>query len=168
MEPPYLSVIVPCYNEHENLCRGVLEEIGRYLGEQMYAYEVIVVDDGSTDDSVEILRQHLVDKPHFRLLENKHGGKPAAVWSGIQAACGQVILFTDMDQSTPIEQLDRLLPYLGEGYDVVIGSRGFARENFPFYRRVGSSVFRAFRRLLLLRSISDTQCGFKVLRFFLL
>jgi len=164
VNPPYLSVVVPCYNERENLCGGVLEEMEQYLCEQPYTYEVLVSDDGSTDDSVEILRERLGNKPHFCLLENAHGGKPAAVWSGIQAACGQVILFTDMDQSTPIDQLDRLLPCFEKGYDVVIGSRGLERENFALYRRVGSQVFRAFRRMLMLRGISDTQCGFKAMR----
>jgi len=161
---PYLSVIVPCYNESENLRRGVLEEMHEFLSQQSLSYEVLISDDGSVDDSREIVRQHLGDKPAFRLLENPHGGKPSAVWYGIQAALGEVILFTDMDQSTPINQLDKLLPFFAQGFDVVIGSRGLERQNFPLYRRLGSAAFRAFRRLLLLRNISDTQCGFKAMR----
>ncbi len=161
---PYLSVIVPCYNEHENLQRGVLEEMQEYLDRQSYLYEVLISDDGSTDDSREIVRQHIAPMPHFRLLENAHGGKPSAVWHGIQAAQGELILFTDMDQSTPIDQLGKLLPFFRQGYDVAIGSRGMERENFPLYRRLGSSAFRHFRRLFLLPSISDTQCGFKAMR----
>ncbi len=164
MGEPYLSVVVPCYNESENLRRGVLEEMHAYLSRQSYSYEVIISDDGSTDDSREIVRQRLGDKPGFRLLENPHGGKPSAVWFGIQAARGEIVLFTDMDQSTPITQLARLLPLFEQGCDVVIGSRGMERQNFPLYRRLGSQVFRAFRRLFLLRDISDTQCGFKAMR----
>lgn len=164
MGEPYLSVVVPCYNESENLRRGVLEEMHAYLSQQSCTYEVIISDDGSTDDSREIVRQRLGDKPGFRLLENPHGGKPSAVWFGIQAARGEIVLFTDMDQSTPIDQLARLLPLFERGCDVVIGSRGMERQNFPLYRRLGSQVFRAFRRLLLLRDISDTQCGFKAMR----
>ncbi|MEA3406736.1 MAG: glycosyltransferase [Chloroflexota bacterium] len=160
----YLSVIVPCYNESENLQRGVLEEMAGYLDTRDYGYEVIISDDGSRDESQEIVRQRLQDKPHFRLLENEHGGKPHAVWQGIKAAKAEIILITDMDQSTPISELDQLLPLFGRGYDVVIGSRGAEREGFPLYRRMGSDVFRFFRRLFLLREIVDTQCGFKAMR----
>jgi len=161
---PYLSVVVPCYNESANIRRGVLEEMHAYLSAQPYPYEVIISDDGSTDESRALVQKRLPALPHFRLLENPHGGKPSAVWYGIQAARGEIVLFTDMDQSTPIHQLDHLLPAFAEGYDVVIGSRGLARANFPFYRRLGSAVFGAFRRLLLLRRIADTQCGFKAMR----
>lgn len=160
----YLSVVVPCYNERENLERGVLEEMETYLKRVEFTWELIISDDGSTDNSREIVRERITRLEGFRLLENPHGGKPSAVWYGIQASLGQVVLFTDMDQSTPLDQFDRLQPLLSSGYDVAIGSRGMERENFPLYRRIGSSVFRAFRRLLLLRSISDTQCGFKAMR----
>ena len=155
---------MPCYNESENLRRGVLEEMEAHLGARPYAYEVIISDDGSSDDSRELVRSHIADKPAFRLLCNAHGGKPAAVWNGIQAACGEIVLFTDMDQSTPIDQLGLLLPLFEQGCDVVFGSRGLERQDFPWYRRLGSSAFRSFRRLLVLRNISDTQCGFKALR----
>lgn len=161
---PCLSVVVPCYNESENLQRGVLEEMVDYLDTQDYEYEVIISDDGSSDDSREIVRRRLEDKPHCRLLENEHGGKPHAVWHGIKAVEGEIVLITDMDQSTPISELGKLLPFFTGEYDVVIGSRGVERENFPLYRRMGSSVFRFFRRLFLLPNIIDTQCGFKAMR----
>ncbi|MCE5258570.1 MAG: glycosyltransferase [Chloroflexi bacterium] len=160
----YLSVVVPCYNEEENLLHGALEEMAAYLTAQSFSWEVIVSDDGSTDHSREVIKQRISDKPGFSLLENPHGGKPSAVWYGIQAAVGQFVLFTDMDQSTPLNQFDKLKPLLDAGYDVVIGSRGTERENFPLYRRVGSAVFRSFRRLFILRHISDTQCGFKAFK----
>jgi glycosyltransferase involved in cell wall biosynthesis len=161
---PYISVVVPCYNESENLQGGVLDEMESYLGSQPYTYEVIISDDGSTDDSRELARRAIADKPRFRLQENPHGGKPSAVWYGIQAACGEIVLFTDMDQSTPIDQVSRLLPLFEQGYGVVIGSRGMERADFPLHRRIGSMLFRTFRRIFLLRSISDTQCGFKAMR----
>ena len=133
----YLSVVVPCYNERENLECGVLEEMETYLKQVTFTWELIISDDGSTDDSREIVRERIANKQGFRLLENPHGGKPSAVWYGIQASLGQVVLFTDMDQSTPLDQFDRLHPLLTSGYDVAIGSRGMERENFPLYRRIG-------------------------------
>jgi len=157
----YLSVVVPCYNESENIAHGVLEEMAAFLVKQEFTWEVIVSDDGSTDNSRELVREQIANKPDFRLLENPHGGKPSAVWAGIQAAHGEIVLFTDMDQSTPLDQFTRLKVLLDQGYEVAIGSRGMERENFPLYRRLGSFVFRGFRRLFILRDISDTQCGFK-------
>jgi dolichyl-phosphate beta-glucosyltransferase len=86
------------------------------------------------------------------------------VWAGIQAARGEIVLFTDMDQSTPIEELDKLLPWYSAGFQVVIGSRGATRGGFSVVRKLGSFVFRMFRSLFLLRGIKDTQCGFKTCR----
>lgn len=161
---PTLSVIIPCYNEEENLKRGVLHEVHRYLMEQAYSWEVIVANDESTDRSRELVRQFVQDKEGFSLVDVPHGGKPAAIWGGIQKARGQVFLLTDMDQSTPIHELDKLLMWSEEGFDVVIGSRGLMREGFSSLRKLGSVVFRTMRSLFLLRDITDTQCGFKLCR----
>ncbi|MGI6368898.1 MAG: glycosyltransferase [Anaerolineae bacterium] len=164
MSTPYLTVLIPCYNERENLQRGVLDEVHDYLSRQAYSWEVIVSDDGSSDDSRELVRAAIADKPGFRLQENPHGGKPSALWLGLGSARGEITLFTDMDQSTPIHQVARLLPCFEQGFDAAIGSRGVERQDFVWYRRLGSAVFRALRRALLLRNISDTQCGFKAIR----
>jgi dolichyl-phosphate beta-glucosyltransferase len=86
------------------------------------------------------------------------------VWAGIQQASGEMVLFTDMDQSTPIHELDRLLPWYQQGFDVVIGSRQTIREGTSPVRKIGSVVFLSLRRLALLRDIADTQCGFKLCR----
>ncbi len=161
---PYLSVIIPCYNEEKNLERGVLGEVYRYLADQDYRWEAIIVNDESTDNSKRLIEQFVQDKEGFCLLDIPHGGKPAAVWAGIRHAQGDIVLFTDMDQSTPLQELEKLLPWYARGYDVVIGSRGTEREGFSIVRRVGSVVFRSLRRLILLRDISDTQCGFKSCR----
>ncbi len=158
------SVVIPCWNEQKNLESGVLAEVQRYLVRQDRPWEVIIVDDGSTDDSRALIERFIEGSPAFSLVCIPHGGKPAAVWAGIQAARGEVILFTDMDQSTPIEELDRLLPWYEEGYDVVIGSRGITREGTSLVRKVGSFLFRSLRRSVLLPGISDTQCGFKSCR----
>jgi dolichyl-phosphate beta-glucosyltransferase len=161
---PHLSVIIPCWNEQRNLESGVLDEVFQYLAAQSYPWEVIIVDDGSTDGSKELIRQFVSDKDGCSLLETAHGGKPAAVWAGIQAAGGEVVLFTDMDQSTPIQEWSKLLPWYEQGFDVVIGSRGMAREAYSLLRKLGSVTFLTLRRLFLLPDIRDTQCGFKSCR----
>lgn len=161
---PYISIVIPCWNEEKNLKNGVLDEVYQYLIVQDFPWEVIVVDDGSTDNSVCIARRFIESKEHFALFEIPHGGKPAAVWKGIQEAQGEIVLFTDMDQSTPIGELNKLLPWFEEGFDVVIGSRGTAREGASLTRKIGSFVFLTLRQLFLLRDIRDTQCGFKTCR----
>ncbi|HUV71536.1 MAG TPA: glycosyltransferase [Clostridia bacterium] len=163
MNKPFLSIIIPCYNEEENLQKGVLDEVYKFLRRQDFTWEVIVSDDGSTDKSRDLVGKAIKDKKNFLLIENKHGGKPAAVWGGIKEAKGGYVLFTDMDQSAPIKELKKLLPFFGE-YEVVIGSRGSERENFDLVRKMGSVIFRIFRKAILLPDIDDTQCGFKALR----
>ena len=159
-----VSIIIPCWNEQRNIENGVLDEIQQYLVEQTFPWEVIIVDDGSTDESHDLIQAFIDGAAGFSLLTIPHGGKPVAVWTGIQHAQGEIVLFTDMDQSTPIKELGNILPWYPEGYDVVIGSRGTAREGTSLMRKMGSFIFLNFRRLFLLRSISDTQCGFKSCR----
>jgi glycosyltransferase involved in cell wall biosynthesis len=158
---PTISVVIPCWNEEKNLEGGVLDEVYQYLAEQSYAWEVIVVNDGSTDKSRSLIQAFVEDKDQFSLVDIPHGGKPAGVWAGIQAARGEIVLFTDMDQSTPIGELGKLLPWYEEGFDVVIGSRGMGREGTSLLRKTGSFIFLTLRQLVLLRNIGDTQCGFK-------
>jgi len=159
-----LSVIIPCYNEQKNLEAGVLDEVYQYLVQQTCAWQVIIVDDESTDDSKSLVAAFIEDKENFYLFDIPHGGKPAAVWAGIQKARGEIVLFTDMDQSTPIGELSNLMPWYEKGFDVVIGSRGMTREGFSLLRKLGSVAFRTLRSLFLLRGINDTQCGFKSCR----
>jgi glycosyltransferase involved in cell wall biosynthesis len=161
---PSVSVIIPCYNEEKNLERGVLDEVYQYMRQQDYPWEVIVADDGSTDSSPALVQRWTAGVEGFSYAGLPHGGKPAAIWGGLQQATKDAVLFTDMDQSTPIQELDKLLPRYVAGYDVVIGSRGTSREGFSLLRQVGSLVFRGMRSLFLLRQIRDTQCGFKLFR----
>ncbi len=161
LKQPFISVIIPCYNEENNLRKGKLDEVYHYFSHQDYLSEVILVDDESTDNSRILMQDFIDDKPNFQLHDIPHGGKPAAIWAGIQKAKGEIVLFTDMDQSTPISELDQLLPWYKQDFDVVIGSRGRAREGLSIIRKVGSTIFRGLRSLFLLRNIVDTQCGFK-------
>jgi glycosyltransferase involved in cell wall biosynthesis len=158
----FISVVISSYNEEENIKRGVLQELYDFLSKKKFKWEVIISDDGSTDRSKELVKVQIKKFKNFRLLENPHGGKPSGLIYGLKAAKGNYILFTDMDQSTPINQLDKLFPFVKKGVGAVIGSRGVERKNFPIYRRIGAKVFRIFRQSLILPEISDTQCGFKL------
>lgn len=157
----FLSIVIPCYNELENLRRGVLSEVASYLSRQDFDWEVIISDDGSTDGSFEFVEKYIKGKMHFVHLRNIKGGKAFALRAGAEKAKGRYVLFTDMDQSTPIGEFDKFKKPLGEGVDIVIGSRGFKRENYPFFRKVASPVFLLIRRALILPNVRDTQCGFK-------
>ena len=161
---PFLSVIIPCYNEEKNLKRGVLDEVEAYLGKQKFTSEVIISDDESTDKSVAFVEKYSLEHPRFKLIKNKHAGKPFAVHSGIKKAQGEIVLFTDMDQSAPLKEFDKLLVFFRKGFEVVIGSRGQKREGFPLLRLIGSNTFRLIRQFLLLKKIVDTQCGFKAFK----
>lgn len=157
----FISVVIPCYNEENNLEKQVLGKVRKFLEDQNYTWEVIVSDDQSSDNSRKMVTEQIKNWKNFRLLENKHGGKWAALWEGIKVARGKFILFADMDQSTPISELPKLLKFTNQ-YKAVIGSRGLSRKNFPFYRKVGAIVFMSFRKFFLLPEIDDTQCGFKL------
>lgn len=158
----YLSVVIPCYNEEKNLRPEVFNSINEFLRKERFSWEVIISDDGSSDKSREVVAKLIKNLPHFKLLKNTHGGKPSALWHGIKASKGKYVLFADMDQSTPINELDKLLPFIKENVGAVIGSRGLVRKNYPLYRRFGSIVFVTIRKLFILPEIDDTQCGFKL------
>lgn len=160
-EAPRLSVVIPCYNELANLEHGCLKEVEEYLAEVDFTWEVIIANDGSTDGSAEFVHEWCADRDGWTAIDVDHGGKPVAVWGGIQAAVGELVLFTDMDQSTPLREWELLRPWFDRSFDVVIGSRGGDRDGFNILRRVGSVVFRGLRRAMLLAEIDDTQCGFK-------
>lgn len=159
-----LSVIIPCFNEEKNIRRGVLNEVYGYLVKQKYVWEVLICDDGSSDKSRDLVKEEIKNKKCFKLLNLPHGGKPAAIFGGVKKAQGDILLFADMDQSTPISELEKLLPYFDHGYDVVIGSRGLHRKNFSMLRKVASVVFRFLRGAFVLSHIIDTQCGFKTIK----
>ena len=142
--------------------RRVLSDVHKFLKKKKFSWEVIISNDGSTDESSKLVKKQIKGWKNFRFLENKHGGKPLALLHGIKKAKGEYVLFTDMDQSTPIKELDKLIPFIKGGYEIVIGSRGMSRENFPFYRKLGAMVFIGLRKALILSDINDTQCGFKL------
>lgn len=155
-----LSVIIPSYNEEKNIRRGALSEVEDYLAKVDYPYEVIIIDDGSNDGSADLIKSKIRGKDNFKLIENKHGGKARAVITGIMEAKGEIALFTDMDQATPLREIEKFLPKFREGFDIVIGSRA-GRKGAPLVRKLAAWVFAVLRGIILGLPFKDTQCGFK-------
>ncbi len=158
-----ISLIIPCYNEFANLQKGVLDKVGNFTKDDDRFIEVCIIDDGSTDDSKQIVRQYLKQFSKFRLIENKHQGKAYAINTGIRSATGNYVFFTDMDLATPIEETERLIKEIQNGYQIIIGSRKSKREGAPFLRKVLSFGAKVARFLFFnFKGITDTQCGFKL------
>ncbi|MFA6602494.1 MAG: glycosyltransferase [Candidatus Shapirobacteria bacterium] len=158
-----ISIIIPCYNEENNLKRGVLNEVSDYLDTAKFKYEVLICNDASTDNSLKLAQTFAASHPGFKVLDLPHGGKPSALLGGIKQAAYPWVLFSDMDQSTPLNQLEKFLPFM-DSYDVIIGSRGTEREGNTLLRKIGANVFLNIRRLFLLPEVTDTQCGFKAMK----
>jgi len=164
---PRLSLVIPAYNEASNLQRGILEQVADYLAGQPDPYEVLVVDDGSQDDTVSLVEDFAREHPSFAVLRERHQGKAMAVRAGVRAARGRYVLFADLDLSTPLTYIEPFLELLDGGWDIVIASReakGGARLGVPLQRRAMGKVFSLVVRLLLLPGIHDSQCGFKAFR----
>jgi len=160
---PHLSIIVPVFNEEVRL-PGALEKLRAYLAEAPYRAEVIVVENGSSDRTLEIAHAYQQEMPNLRVIQELRRGKGLAVRSGMLAAQGSFRLFCDVDFSMPVEQITRFLPPNTNPRDVVIGSReapGAVRYNEPAYRHLTGRVFNTIVRWLALPGLQDTQCGFK-------
>lgn len=162
-EKIYLSVVIPAYNEEHNLHSGVLGAVYDYLSDKEYTWEVLIVDDGSKDKTADMSEAFARKHKNFQVVREPHRGKGGTVISGMLAAKGENILFTDMDQATPLDQLEKLLPKLSEGYDIVIGSRA-GREGSPIVRKVMAYGFSLLRAIVLQLPYKDTQCGFKLFK----
>ncbi len=164
----YLSIIIPAYNEEKRIPK-TLKEIDKYLKTQNYEYEIIVVSDGSKDRTADVVRGLIPEIKNLKLVDNKENhGKGFVVRQGLMEAKGEYRLFTDADNSTSIDQVEKLLPYFKEGYDIVIGSRdikGAVLANpQPWYRRILGETFGLVTQIIVgLWGIQDTQCGFKAL-----
>lgn len=155
-----ISIVIPAYNEHENIKKGVLGEVGKYLKGKKFTWEVLLVDDGSKDDTPRLLEDFARKNKGFFVFKEPHRGKAGTVIAGILRAKGEIALFTDMDQATPLNQLEKLLPRFDQGFDVVIGRRA-GRSGAPIVRKISAFVFSLLRNLTLGLPFSDTQCGFK-------
>lgn len=165
MTRPHLSVIVPAYNEAKAIGRA-LADMRAYLDSRDYAYEVIVVADGD-DGTADVVRGVAADWPQLSLsAETQRRGKGHALRRGAAVARGEIIGFLDGDYKTPIQEIEKLLPWFERGFNIVVGSRALAESRIEvparLHRRIGSRVFAlGLRALIGLYHIRDTQCGFK-------
>ncbi len=164
----FLSVVIPAYNEEQRITT-TLTSICAYLKQQPYSSELIVVDDGSTDLTANVVNNILQQVEHGVVIQNgMNRGKGYSVRQGVLQARGDYILFSDADLSTPIEEVEKLLRPLQQGYDIAIGSRGLKESDIrihqAWYREGMGKTFNRLARLLLLTKFSDTQCGFKCFR----
>ena len=161
-----LSVIVPAYNEEARI-RPALERIHAWCAAAGGSFEIIVVDDGSTDATARVVEDCRAGRPAVAVIRLPvNAGKGAAVRTGVLAARGDAILFSDADLSTPIEELERLRAAMREGNDIVIASRGLPGSRIavpqPWHRRLPGRLFPWLVRLHVTRRFRDTQCGFKL------
>lgn len=167
MEPTY-SIVIPAYNESARLT-ATLEKVLAYVHTQGWNAEVIVVNDGSRDDTADIVRAFAAKDPTLRLIENPgNRGKGYSVRNGMLHARGELVLFSDADLSSPIEESRKLLQALEEGADIAIGSRWLRAETQtqrqPLHRQIFGRVFNILLRITLGLQFADTQCGFKAFK----
>jgi dolichyl-phosphate beta-glucosyltransferase len=162
-----ICVIIPAYNE-ESRIRPTIERTHSYLREKFREFEIIVVDDGSTDNTVSVV-EGLRGRSNIRLIHYpENSGKGYAIKTGVLASRGDFLLTCDADQSTPVEELENLLPFLQKGFDIAIGSRGLRESDIavrqPWYRERMGKTFNMLVRALVIGGFKDTQCGFKLFR----
>jgi len=166
LKPPFLSIIIPAYNEASRLPNTLLQ-IDAFINTQPYQAEIIVVENGSSDDTLMVARQMMGKVSNLKVLHEEKRGKGWAVRRGMHNAWGDYRFICDADLSMPIEELPRFFPPQLLDAAIAIASReapGAQRFNEPQYRHLIGRVFNGLVRLLLLPGLQDTQCGFKCFR----
>ena len=162
-ERPHLSVIIPAFNEAGRIV-STLNRVAAYLQARTYTWEILVVDDGSEDDTASLVSGAARELDGIRLLRREHFGKGWAVRAGMLEARGRYRFMCDADLAMPVEWLDKFLEKMDQGVDVVIGSRevvGARRYDEPYHRHLRGRVFNWVVRAVAVRGFQDTQCGFK-------
>jgi dolichyl-phosphate beta-glucosyltransferase len=165
----FLSIVIPAYNE-EGRILPTLNKIGLFLKPKKYDFEIILVDDGSSDNTVLTAeRSDLFRGNKLKIVKNGvNRGKGFSVKNGIAHSTGEFILLSDADLSTPIEEIDKLFASMNNGRDIVIGSRSIKESNVmvrqPYYREIMGKTFNFFVKTLLIKDFNDTQCGFKLFK----
>jgi len=165
MPYPNYSIVIPAYNEAGRI-PATLQEVVDTVRQKGWSAEVIVVDDGSTDTTAEVVRRFAASAPEVRLLQNPgNRGKGFSVRSGLLQALGEVVMFTDADLSAPMEEAQGLFDAIANGADIAIGSRWLERTRQtirqPLYRQFFGRCFNAVTRFVMGLPFADTQCGFK-------
>jgi len=163
---PDISIVIPAYNEEVNLS-STLKDISAYLKKKDYSHEVIIVDDGSTDKTVDIAYPFSALFDSLVILKNSpNRGKGFSVKKGVLSAKGDFVLFMDADNSTRIDQLEKMIPVLKEGYDIAMGSRRIpgaeVSKSQPFYRIILGNIYIILSKLMLGSQVQDYNCGFKL------
>lgn len=165
MKPPLLSIVIPAHNEERRL-PGTLEQVFAFLATQPFSAEVLVVENGSTDHTLEIAQDFARRNDRLQVIREQGRGKGLAVRRGMLAAQGEYRLMCDADLSMPVEEIVKFVPS-GGAYDIAIASRearGAVRFDEPSYRHLGGRAINLIIRLLILPGLNDTQCGFKSFR----
>ena len=166
MSHPLLSIIIPAHNEENRLPRS-LEQVFAFLADQSYQAEVLVIENGSQDRTLEIAQGFTSRFKTLRVIHEAGRGKGLAVRRGMLEAQGEYRFMCDADLSMPIEEVNKFMPPKLPGFDIAIGSRevsGAVRYNEPFYRHFGGRFINYLIRVLILPQLQDTQCGFKCFR----
>ena len=163
MPKPYLSLIIPAHNEETRL-PDTLRQVLEFSQRQAYSIEILVVENGSSDNTLQIAKDFATQHPKISVLQNSKSGKGRAVRQGMLAAQGEFRFMCDVDFSMPVEEIKSFLPPNHEGYDIAIASReapGAARYGEPYYRHFIGRIYNGLIRWLALPGLQDTQCGFK-------
>lgn len=166
MKTPFLSIIIPAYNEENRLPR-TLEQVLKFLNKQTYSFEIIVVENGSSDRTFEVAKGYAQTHSNLTVLQEQQRGKGNAVRRGMLEAKGEYRFICDADLSMPIKEVAKFIPPQLTDFDIAIGSRealGAVRYNEPSYRHFGGRAINLFIRLFILSGFQDTQCGFKCFR----
>ena len=165
MAQPYLSVIIPAYNESKRIPLTLID-MDKRLSREAYSYEILVVNDGSKDNTAEVVRGMEKMIKNLKLVDNvENKGKGGVVRQGMLTAKGQYRLFTDADNATSIDHFNAMIPHFKAGYDVVVGSRAMKGSKMdpgqPLYRQIPGKLSNLLIQLVVLPGLWDTQCGFK-------
>lgn len=160
-----ISIVIPAYNEEKRIGKSI-KQIVKYLDKKKYSYEVIVVDDGAIDNTIDVVKK--AGNKYVRIIKNKKNmGKGYSVKTGILNAKYPLVLFSDSDLATPIEELDKFMEYI-KNYDIVIASRNLKESDIkvkqPFCRQLMGKTFPLLVNLIALGGFRDTQCGFKLFK----
>ena len=166
MSAPFLSIVLPAHNEEGRL-PATLDELDAFIAQQAYACEVVVVENGSHDRTLELAQNLAAQRPYLRVIHEERRGKGLAVKTGMLAARGTYRIFCDVDFSMPVPEINRFIPPMLPDSQVAIGSReapGSVRYHEPYLRHLSGRVFNTLVRWIAMPGIQDTQCGFKCFR----